>query len=82
MGYKLNKKSTNQKIFRDSQRIKNKTVRYQAKENRKINKLIKSCSEDKNMAYPYTCGFLYTISIICYIGLFSKEYYIKCQNNS
>ena len=67
MGYKLNKKSTNQKIFRDSQRIKNKTVRYQAKENRNINKLIKSCSEDKNMAYPYTWGYLsYNSQRICY----------------
>ena len=74
MGYKLNSKSTNQKIFRDSQRIKNKTVRYQAKENMKINKLVKSCSEDKNMAYPYTCEYLsYNSQCICYHWQLSKR---------
>ena len=67
MGYKINKKSTNQRIFRDSQRIKNKTVRYQAKENRKINRSTKICSKDKNIINPYPCKYRsYNTPCMCY----------------
>ena len=74
MGYKINKKSTNQKIFRDSQRIKNKTVRYQAKENRKINRSTKICSEDKNIINPYPCKYLsYNTPCMCHhLKLFKR----------